>query len=198
MEERVRRKLSEERQTEILEAFKRCITENGIEKSSLRCVAAEAGVTQPLLSHHFGSRAGLVEALVHYVLSQYDEDMERDLASVSEQDDAEALLDYLFGGRFTEFSERDDVLFFELYSAAARDGAIRGQIGELYARSQRWITNYLRKIYPEVSSAECRRVSYALMCLAESNETFRALEVPGRRSRDVIASGRALIDSLLR
>ena len=198
MAERERRNLSGERQAEILEAFKRCITEYGIEKSSLRCVAREAGVTQPLLSHHFGSRAGLIEALVHYVLSEYDEALERGLESVSEQDDAEVLLTYLFGGRFSKFTERDDVLFFELYAAASRDVAIRTQIGELYARSQRSVTNYLRKIYPDASATECRSVSYGLMCLAESNESFRTFELPGRRSRDAIASGRALIDSLLR
>jgi AcrR family transcriptional regulator len=198
MTERERRNLSGERQTEILEAFKRCITEYGIEKSSLRCVAAEAGVTQPLISHHFGSRAGLIEAMVDYVLSQYDEALEQGLAGVSEQDDAEVLLTYLFGGRLSKFTERDDVLFFELYAAASRDVAIRTQIGELYARSQRSVTNYLRKIYPNASATECRSVSYGLMCLAESNESFRALELPSRRSRDAIASGRTLIDSLLR
>jgi hypothetical protein len=132
------------------------------------------------------------------VLSQYDEALEQGLKSVGEQDDAEVLLDYLFGGRFSKLAERDDVLLFELYAAASRDVAIRRQIGELYARSQRSVTNYLRKIYPDASATECRSVSYGLMCLAESNESFRTFELPGRRSRDAIASGRALIDSLLR
>ena len=83
MTEPERRNLSRERRTEILEAFKRCITEHGIEKSSLRRVAAEAGVTQPLLSHHFGSRAGLVDALVRYVLDEYDELLARGLEARS-------------------------------------------------------------------------------------------------------------------
>ena len=192
-----RRNLSRERRTEILEAFKRCITEHGIEKSSMRCVAAEAGVTQPLLSHHFGSRAGLVDALVRYVLDEYDELLARGLEGVGEQDDAEVLLDYLFGGRYSMFVERDDVLFLELYAAASRDVAIRTQLGESYARSQRSVAGYLRKIYSEASATECRRVAYGLMSLVESNELFRALDLPGRHSRDALAGGRVLINSLL-
>ena len=196
MAARERRDLSAERRTEILEAFKRCIGERGLERSSMRRVAEEAGVSQPLLMHHFGSRAGLVEALVQHVLAEYDGTLARSLVSVAEGDDSEALLEYLYGGRFTEIAERADGLFPELHAAAARDETTRDLLRDLYARFQRGLAGTLRKTFPEASPAECRRVAYGLVCLAESNELLRELGLPGRRSRDAVELGRALLDSL--
>jgi AcrR family transcriptional regulator len=125
MTKRERRNLSAERKAEILEAFKRCILEHGLDRSSMRLVAAEAGVSQPLLAHHFGSRAGLVEALVRHVVDEYDEALALALERLSQEGGAEVLLQYLFGGPYSEASERDDGLFSELATAATRDRSIR-------------------------------------------------------------------------
>jgi AcrR family transcriptional regulator len=191
-----RRNLSAERQAEILEAFKRCIVEHGLDKSSMRLVAAEAGVSQPLLAHHFGSRAGLVEALVSHAVGEYDEALARALERFSQEGGTEVLLEYLFGGPYSEATERNDVLFHELFAAATRDRAIRKQLGSSYARFQRDLANHLGKTHPEASASECRCVAYGLMCLAESNELLRAIDLPGRHSRDATESGRTLIRSL--
>ena len=196
MIERVRRNLSAERQAEILEAFKRCIVEHGLEKSSMRIVAAEAGVSQPLLAHHFGSRAGLVEALVRQVVDEYDDALEMALERLNEEGGAEVLLEYLFGGPYSKASEGGDVLFAELEVAATRDSAISMQLGNAYARYQRILASHLRKTYPQASPASCRRVAYGLVCLAETNERLRAIELPGRRSRDALEIARVLIGSL--
>jgi AcrR family transcriptional regulator len=196
MTERRRRNLSAERQTEILEAFKRCIVEHGLDRSSMRLVAAEAGVSQPLLSHHFGSRAGLVEALVRHVVDEYDEALALALERLSQEGGAEVLLEYLFGGAYSEISERDDVLYAELDAAATRDPAIRTQLAKAYARYQGIVASHLRKTCPEASATERRCVAYGLICLAEMNERLRAIDLPGRRSRDALKSARVLIDSL--
>lgn len=196
MTEHGRRNLSAERQTEILAAFKRCIVEHGLDKSSMRLVAAEAGVSQPLLAHHFGSRAGLVQALVRHVVDEYDDALALALERLSQEGGAEVLLEYLFGGPYSEVSKRDDMLFTELDAAAMRDPAIRTQLAKAYARYQHILASHLRKTCPKAKATECRRVAYGLMCLAEMNELFRAYDLPGRRSRDALESGRVLIDSL--
>ena len=198
MTKRAQRNLSAERQAEIIEAFKRCISEYGLDRSSMRLVAAEAGVSQPLLTHHFGSRAGLIEALVQQVVDEYDAALTLALEKLNEEGGAEVLLEYLFAGPYSEVSERDDVLFQELVTAATRDLTTRTQLGKAYARYQRILASHLRKSYPEASATECRRVAYGLMCLAEMNESLRAIDLPGRRSRDALESGRTLIDSLPR
>jgi AcrR family transcriptional regulator len=196
MTERRRRNLSVERQTEILEAFRRCIAHYGLEGSSTRLVANEAGVSQSLLTHHFGSRAGLVKALVRHVVHEYEEALAQGLERVSREDDAEVLLEYLFGRKYSEFSQRDDMMFPDLEAAATRDIEIRTQLGEVYVSYRRILVNFLRKTHPDASVTECRRVAYGLMCLSESNQTFRMIDLPGRHSRDAFVCGRALIGTL--
>jgi AcrR family transcriptional regulator len=191
-----RRDLSAERRAEILEAFKRCIITHGLDGSSMRLVAAEAGISQPLIAHHFGSRAGFVEALVRYVVDQADQDLALALEKLSQEGGAEVLLQYLYGGAYSKVSERDDGLFLEFVTAATRDEGIREQVGKAYARYQGILASHLRKTYPKATAAEIRRVSYALMCLAEMNEHLRALELPGRSARDALEAGRALLASL--
>jgi AcrR family transcriptional regulator len=198
MTERRRRNLSAERQTEILEAFRRCIAGYGLEGSSTRRVATEAGISQSLLIHHFGSRAGLVKALVRYVVDEYEEALAQGLERASREDDAEVLLEYLFGRNYSEFSKRDDTMFPELEAAATRDVEIRRQLGEVYVSYRRMLVTFLRKTHPKASAAECRRVAYGLMCLSEANQTFRMMNLPGRRLRDALVCSRALIDSLAR
>jgi len=48
----------------ILAAAFECFCEFGYEKSSMKRIAARAGVSQPLLHHHFGTKEQLVEAAI--------------------------------------------------------------------------------------------------------------------------------------
>lgn len=57
---RFRREAPEERRRQLGEAALRCIVRNGNAGVSLRQVAAEAGVTQGLITHHFGEINELV------------------------------------------------------------------------------------------------------------------------------------------
>jgi AcrR family transcriptional regulator len=52
----------------IRDAAMRCFAEQGEKATTLRVVAAEAGVTAGLVSHHFGTKQGLREACDAYVL----------------------------------------------------------------------------------------------------------------------------------
>jgi AcrR family transcriptional regulator len=62
-QKRVRRRPEEARRL-ILEAAQAAIAQSGPEGLRLHDIAAAAGVSHPLILHYFGSRAGLVRALV--------------------------------------------------------------------------------------------------------------------------------------
>lgn len=51
----------------------RLFAEHGPEAVSLRRVAAEAGVSPGLVAHHFGSRAGLRQAVDDHVAGLFDD-----------------------------------------------------------------------------------------------------------------------------
>lgn len=59
---RNRRAPEEERRRELIDATLECIAELGIQATSLRTVAARAGVTNGLIRHHFENKANLIVA----------------------------------------------------------------------------------------------------------------------------------------
>ena len=59
-----RRRSAEDTRTAILEAAERRLLDGGPEAIRLQEIAADAGISHPAILHHFGSREGLVEAMV--------------------------------------------------------------------------------------------------------------------------------------
>lgn len=71
------------RRGELLEAADRVIRRNG-RPTSMTAIAAEAGVTKPILYKHFGDKGGLYRALAERYVTELLEELRRALAS--EQD----------------------------------------------------------------------------------------------------------------
>ncbi len=78
---------AEDRRREILEAAVRTIAANNFEKATTAMIAREAGVTEPLIYHHFKNKRGLqlavLEAVKENVLSRSEEMKELDSVSMS-------------------------------------------------------------------------------------------------------------------
>lgn len=164
----------------------------------MRHIAAEAGVTQPLLSHHFGSRAKLVEALVDHVIQEYENVRKVKLASVVEMGDAESLIEFLFGGDFNEISATDKGLFLELQAAAVRDESTQAVLSSVYHQFESDITDILSKLHPNSSSSKCEAVAHALVCMAEGFDMFQAANLRQMTEIDIRDCARAMLLSLVK
>jgi AcrR family transcriptional regulator len=79
---RVRRRPDEARRL-ILEAAQAAIARTGPEGLRLHDIAAAAGVSHPLILHHFGSRAGLVRALTREATAELRDKL---VAAMTERD----------------------------------------------------------------------------------------------------------------
>ena len=73
-----------ERKREMLQAALRIVTQGGFEALSLRRVGLEVGVKLPSVQHHFGTKDGLVAALVNWALEWYSSEL---LRLLGEHDD---------------------------------------------------------------------------------------------------------------
>ncbi|XTP38590.1 TetR/AcrR family transcriptional regulator (plasmid) [Mycobacterium sp. TJFP1] len=65
------RKKEPTRADRIRDAAMKCFAEQGIVSTTVREVAEKAGVSVGLVQHHFGNKAGLVEAVDEYVLQVF-------------------------------------------------------------------------------------------------------------------------------
>ena len=92
-----RRRTAEEARTAILDAAERRLVESGPAGIRLQEVAADLGVSHPTVLHHFGSREGLLDAVVARALDSLHAGL---LAAVKESpkgpDQVAALLDRVF------------------------------------------------------------------------------------------------------
>jgi TetR/AcrR family transcriptional regulator, repressor for neighboring sulfatase len=90
---RIRRSPEEARRL-ILDAAQEAIARTGPEGLRLHDIAAAAGVSHPLILHHFGSRAGLVRALTREAVVELADKL---IATMTEPDHSiEAQLDRVF------------------------------------------------------------------------------------------------------
>ncbi|WP_167736787.1 TetR/AcrR family transcriptional regulator [Nocardioides sp. 1609] len=108
----------------LLDAAARVFARRGIEAASLDDVAADAGFTKGAVYSNFGSKDGLVAALVADRTSAY---LDLGLEAVEDLDGSMGARARVLGDRLTDASDgqRDwHLLFFELWQRAVRSGDV--------------------------------------------------------------------------
>lgn len=121
-----RRPSRDEVRRAVLDAAARTFARQGIDGASLDDVAAAAGFTKGAVYSNFGSKEGLVAALVEDRVSAY---LDLGLAAVADSDATLAERARMLGDRLTAASEeqRDwHLLFLELWQRAVRTGRTDG------------------------------------------------------------------------
>lgn len=113
----------------LLEGARRVLERSGYSSLTLDAVAREAGETKSLIRYHFGSKQGLLVALVDWLLHTYTEDQQR-VAEVLDGDDrVHQLSQSLIPMVLDTASNR---LFFDVISHAVQDPEMRGRAAGLF------------------------------------------------------------------
>jgi AcrR family transcriptional regulator len=93
-----RRRTADAARREILQAAERRLAQSGPTGLRLQDVAADVGISHPAVLHHFGSREGLVHAVIQQAIIGLQEDLVRSLSETQqgEAPDAAALFEHVF------------------------------------------------------------------------------------------------------
>ena len=93
-----RRRTADTARREILEAAERRLAQSGPLGLRLQDVAADVGISHPAILHHFGSREGLVHAVIQQAIVGLQEDLVRSLSETQQGDrpDTAALFERVF------------------------------------------------------------------------------------------------------
>lgn len=99
-----RRRTADAARREILEAAERRLSQSGPGGLRLQDVAADVGISHPAVLHHFGSREGLVHAVIQQAIIGLQEDLVRSLSETQQGDapDTAALLEHVFETLFDQ------------------------------------------------------------------------------------------------
>jgi AcrR family transcriptional regulator len=108
----------------IIEAALRAFGEHGYDGAMTRDIAAAAGVQQPLINYHFGSKDGLWRAVVAHLFAEMRDSVQGRLGEVAALDPPEALGAVLH--HFVRFTaERPQLSRLILKETAARGARLR-------------------------------------------------------------------------
>lgn len=118
----VRRSQAERRdaaERSLVEATLAIIAESGVSAATFDAIGRRAGYSRGLATQHFGSKRGLIDAVVAYLHARQDEDLE--LAHIDDLDGLTALVAYVrhFGAGFD--GSRDLRAYFMLLADAVAD-----------------------------------------------------------------------------
>ena len=118
----------------ILEAAKKILSERGYAKLTLQAVEEESGEYRALVAYYFGSKQGLVDAIVEDLMDAEDETLREHLEGIEEPEErVRTLIDEQ---RQISADWRGFRAFYELLPHIMRDDRLREDLAADYAKSR--------------------------------------------------------------
>jgi AcrR family transcriptional regulator len=118
----------------ILDAAKRILSEKGYSRLTLQAIEEESGEYRALVAYYFGSKQGLVEAIIDSLMDAEDEVLRRRLEEIEAPDErVRALIDEQ---RQISADWRGFRAFYELLPHIMRDDRLRDDLAASYAESR--------------------------------------------------------------
>lgn len=148
------------RRQELIDATFRCLCRVGVSDTSVRTIAAEAGLSLGMVRHHFNSKDELLAATYRY-LSDRLQHQSQDALEAAGDEPMEQLTAFIYAGLQPPLLDRDYVrirfLFWELTHTNA---AVRSVHEEIYERFGAQLNKLVRVVAKSNGSkADCALIS---------------------------------------
>jgi AcrR family transcriptional regulator len=118
----------------ILEAAKRILSERGYAKLTLQAIEEESGEYRALVAYYFGSKQGLVDAIIDSLMDAEDQALREHLEGIEAPEErVRALIDEQ---RQISADWRGFRAFYELLPHIMRDDRLREELAADYAKSR--------------------------------------------------------------
>ena len=165
-----RKKLVDQRQVEILDAFELCLIKYGLEESTLERVAQEAGKSRNIIRHNIGNRDDLIAAFVERILSRVKLVAVDILANTPKQKLVPNVLNFLFEERKPDAPpDLGERMLGGVWHIREQSPKIQQALLNFYKEFEKILTAGLIRLYPNVPVKKCQEVAYSIICLAETN-----------------------------
>ncbi|MGI9518390.1 MAG: TetR/AcrR family transcriptional regulator [Pirellulaceae bacterium] len=188
--------LAEQRKTEILAAFGRCVARFGLEGSTLEKIAEEAGMRRSILRHYVGNRDELVEALADKVIADYRTETQALFEQLGERISAVRLVDFLLPNQPVGTTEQ--LLVIEgLIGAAHEYPKVHKLVFEYIDNYVQQVASQLKLISPASTPKNRWNVAWGLVCISFNQESLLPLNLPARYLKGARSAARTLISTLV-
>lgn len=150
----------------ILAGAQRLLEKSGFLGLTLRAIAAESGENSAMVQYYFGSKDGLVRAMIDSVFRDDQKDAAAAMSTVTSEDRLPRFID---GLRMIS-SSRSYKIFFDILPYALRNAALHTRMARAYDSYRRIKGDWLRgedKQTPDDESDEARAAEEALLGVSE-------------------------------
>ena len=189
-----RKSLATERREDILNAFEQCILERGIEGTSFQHIAQILGMDRKMISHYFGNRETLVDAMTQRITTDFDLHMNEALANLEQSASVIELVDTFYDQKSS--TERIEILWSEISAYATRSETVRNRLRQSYDKMFWSVGEALKREHPNVPQKQFQTVVYTVAILLERSSTFEWLGVNGVSGKSAKAAIKKVLESL--
>ena len=185
----------DERHTQVMQAFLRCVARYGLDGASLSQIATEAGLTRPLIRHHLGNREDMIAALTDHVLDTFADQTDAMVSALPRDRPSATLVDFLFSE--TAATEPDMVLAFAALTARAMDDPeLRQRCRASLLMFETAIAKTLQGDHPSVDPARVDAVAHGITALYFNRTSLAPLDMPQSWQRHARAVAQHLLHEL--
>ncbi|MGD1903381.1 MAG: TetR/AcrR family transcriptional regulator [Geitlerinemataceae cyanobacterium] len=189
-----RKSLAAERKTDILNAFEQCILERGIEGTSFQHIAQVLGMDRKMVSHYFGNREALVDAMTQRIVGDFNARMNEATANLAPSMDVMELVDAFYDEQHC--TEEIEILWAEILAYATRSEAVRGCLRQSYDKMLQSVGEAIKQEYPSAPTRQFQAAVYTVTILLDRASTFEWLGVKGSPIKDAKAAIKEVLRSL--
>mgnify|MGYP000155490490 CR=1 FL=1 len=170
---------TEEKRTQILDAFERIILTEGYAKASQRKIAQEANVNQPMIHHYFSGSEELLDALLNRVAERYQTAL---TLAFSDQESVtlEQFMAFVCSEKFHKISQQNEV-FFALIGQGGHKDSVFKKMTDVYQEFLLTITQLLL----DSNIANPEKVAYMSMCFIIGHDWAKKLGFGEERNQQM-------------
>ncbi|MBK6792809.1 MAG: TetR/AcrR family transcriptional regulator [Anaerolineales bacterium] len=192
-----RKKLVDQRQIEILDAFERCLLQYGLEECTLERVAQEAGKSRNIIRHYIGNRDDLIAAFVERILLRIKQVAADILENTPKQRLIPNVLNFLFEERKVDSPpDLGERMLGGMWRIREQSPLTQQALLNFYKEFEKILTEGLSHLYPNVPVKKCQEIAYSIICLAETNWVLGSVGVDISHTRMVRRSAEYLLQTL--
>ena len=177
----------------ILQAVLTLVSTRGLDETSVRTVAAEAGVSIGAVQHHFATKNALLMGAMEAVTAAFQEELQGRLSGAV--DPRDALREFLF---LLSCATEEDASASTVWVAFAARACVDPAIREVHSRdwlaTEDFLAALISAAHPVI--ADARETAGSLLALADGLAVARAAEasrMPAERARRLMEAALAAL-----
>lgn len=191
-----RKSLKTQRINEILDAFEHCLSQKGLQATTLDNIADEAGLARRMIRHYIGNREDLINAAVERIIEKFSVSIFEAVNQSENKERVNAALDYLFSEAFNELPATK--LVAALLAVSLYDKQVCRAVHSLYKSFHLGLDSELKVRLPNVPEDQRSQTAYSIMCLSFGGGWMRNIGFDPTLNRQNKFIAHSLIEQLIR